>query len=303
MEIHYSFEKFGKIKNPVVTTGTFDGVHVGHKTIINRLNKLAENIEGESVLITFHPHPRKVLFPEKQKDLKLINTQREKKRLLSDTGLDHLFIINFTLDFSKTTSQFFVNNILIEKLKSKIIVVGFNHHFGHNREGNYDYLYKLSKKHDFSVEEIPQQDIENEAVSSTRIRKALTLGNIQRANAYLDSVFMMSGETTNHHDEAPETGLNFLKLQIEEDVKIIPPEGIYAISISSDKGNHRGMAIIDSKENILINLIEDDDFNPEQRLVFVKFHKRIRLEKLSLDNKQAKKKIEKGKKEIMDLIY
>ena len=134
MQIHRSFDSLKGIKNPVVTTGTFDGVHLGHKVIINRLNDLAKGVKGESVLITFHQHPRKVLYPEAAKELKLINSQQEKIYLLEKAGLDHLVIINFTKEFAKTTSNEFVENILLDKLQAKIIIVGFNHHFGHNRE-------------------------------------------------------------------------------------------------------------------------------------------------------------------------
>ena len=195
MQIHRSFDNLHAIKNPVVTTGSFDGVHIGHKVIINRLNSLAGEINGESVLITFHPHPRLVLYPETAgKTLRLINTQREKIHLLEKTGLGHLVIINFTKEFSETTSQQFVEDILLGKLHAKKIIVGFNHHFGHNREGDYSYLYKLTKDHNFEVEEIPEQDLENETVSSTITRKALSEGRIQRANAYLDHHFIMMGE-------------------------------------------------------------------------------------------------------------
>ncbi|MBN2776305.1 MAG: FAD synthetase family protein [Bacteroidales bacterium] len=229
MKIHYSFDSFDKIKNPVVTTGTFDGVHVGHSIIINRLNQLAAEIDGESVLITFHPHPRKVLFPEQSKDLKLINTQNEKKKMLAKTGLHHLFIISFTLEFSKTSSQSFVNDILLDKLNAKIIVVGFNHHFGHNRQGDYDYLYELSQKRNFGVEEIPQQDIENEAVSSTRIRKAIFEGQIMKANAYLDHQYFIMGRLREFDQK-----FNSCCIEIEESEKLLPPSGRYAAKLEQD---------------------------------------------------------------------
>ncbi|MFW6096385.1 MAG: adenylyltransferase/cytidyltransferase family protein, partial [Bacteroidota bacterium] len=192
MEIHRSFDINKKIKNPVVTTGSFDGVHIGHKTILQRLKKIANEIDGETVLITFYPHPRKVLYPETHgKNLKLISTQREKIFLLEQAGLDHLIIVNFTREFAKTTSHQFVEDILVGKLDARRIIVGFNHHFGHNREGDYEYLYELAKTHDFEVEEIPEQDVENETVSSTTIRQALSEGKIQRANAYLDHYYII----------------------------------------------------------------------------------------------------------------
>lgn len=194
MRVHYGFDEVGAITNPVVTTGSFDGVHLGHKVIINRINEIARSIGGESVLITFYPHPRKVLYPETAgKNLMFILSQREKIELLSKTGLDHLIIVKFTLEFSKISSVQFIRDYLISKLNARYIVVGFNHHFGHNREGDYEELKQLSSELKFMVEEIPEQDIQQETVSSTTIRKALLEGKIQRANAYLDHYYMIIG--------------------------------------------------------------------------------------------------------------
>ncbi len=227
MKVHYNFDDFGTIKNPVVTTGSFDGVHTGHRVIIQRINFLAKAIDGESVLITFYPHPRKILFPNETLGLFMINTPDEKEYLLSNTGLDHLFIINFTIEFSKTPSEVFVKDILLAKLGAKIIVVGFNHHFGHNRQGDYQYLYQLSKVANFRVEEIPQQDIENEAVSSTRIRKAILEGKIGRANAYLNHPFFF---ITQHLKARKAVFENFLQYTVTDLLpeKILPPSGRYA---------------------------------------------------------------------------
>jgi riboflavin kinase/FMN adenylyltransferase len=260
MKIHYNFNDFGSIKNPVVTTGTFDGVHIGHAIIISRLNELASQIQGESVLITFHPHPRKVLFPEQSANLKLINTQNEKILMLSKTKLDHLFIINFTKEFSQTTSQNFVNDLLLDKLQAKIIVVGFNHHFGHNREGDYEYLYELSKKRNFSVEEIPQQDIENEAVSSTRIRKAIFEGNIMRANASLNHQYFIMGKTHCTYDLHTQ-GTNY-QIEVEEIEKLLPPCGRYA-------------AKIEQNQNIYNCLVEILEFNNNTKVYILGVDKLI----------------------------
>ncbi|MFO7879538.1 MAG: bifunctional riboflavin kinase/FAD synthetase [Bacteroidota bacterium] len=277
MKIHTDFEDIGTIKNPVVTTGTFDGVHIGHKTILNRLNQLARQVRGESVLITFHPHPRKVLFPDKMADLKLINTQREKKYLLENTGIDHLFIIPFTLSFSQTTSQQFVNDILLGKLNAKIIIVGFNHYFGHNREGNFDYLHELSKTKNFMVEEIPMQDIENEAVSSTRIRKALAEGHIQRANAYLDHFYLVMGKTGKADISPLKKKQGFHAVEMEEEEKLIPPDGTYAVSVMEN--NCRAMAVVSREENrphlYLLSLDEDKTLNHGE-IYTLAFQKRIR---------------------------
>ena len=194
MKIFRSFEEAKNIRNPVVTTGSFDGVHIGHKTILNRLKMLAEKYNGESVLITFDPHPRKVLYPETAgKDLKLINSQEEKLELLEKAGLDNVIIIEFTREFSKITSEEFVRDILHGILNARVVVVGFNHHFGFNKEGDYKQLWGWQEKYNFEAEEIPEQEVQHETVSSTKIRKAISEGYIQRANAYLDHYYMIMG--------------------------------------------------------------------------------------------------------------
>ncbi|NOQ25057.1 MAG: riboflavin biosynthesis protein RibF [Bacteroidales bacterium] len=310
MKVHRGFENLGNIKNPAVTTGTFDGVHLGHKVIINRLNSLANEINGESVLITFHPHPRKVLYPDTfGKDLNLINSQQEKIQQLEKTGLDHLIIINFTKDFANTTSQEFVKNILLEKLHAKIIIVGFNHHFGHNREGDYNYLYKLTKEYDFRVEEIPHQDLENETVSSTITRKALLEGRVQRANAYLEHFFVIIGSLKRGHLKCKEIGFPTLEMIIEEEEKLIPKEGVYAVSVVCEGNRYRGMLNIKTyleKENpsIQVHLFEYDyNFKLESKIVTIAFHKRMRDE-LQLGNTESlKNQLAKDKLIIEELIY
>lgn len=310
MQIHRNFESLSKIKNAVVTTGTFDGVHIGHKVIINRLNFLANSIQGESVLITFHPHPRKVLYPDTAgKNLKLINSQNEKINLLEKTGLDHLVILNFTREFAKTTSQEFVEEILLGKLGAKIIIVGFNHHFGHNREGDYSYLYELTKTCDFRVEEIPEQDLENETVSSTITRKALLDGRVQRANAYLDHFFIISGELIKGSQKCRELGFSTLKLVVEENEKIVPKDGVYAVGVESEGRRLRGMLNVktkeeDSKPDIQVHLFDYySEFILENKNATVSFHKRMRNELNIDDSKKLKNQLEIDKNEIEELIY
>jgi len=310
MQIHRSFDSLGEIKKPVVTTGTFDGVHFGHKVIIDRLNFLAKSIQGESVLITFHPHPRRVLYPETAgKGLKLINSQQEKIYLLEKAGLDHLVIIDFTKEFAETTSNEFVEDILLAKLHAKIIIVGFNHHFGHNREGDYSYLYELTKTHDFTVEEIPEQDLENETVSSTITRKALLDGRVQRANAYLDHFFIISGELKKGRAKCKEIGFPTLEVIIEEDVKLIPLDGVYAVSVECEGNRYRGMLNIksypDEKEpSVLVHLFDyDSNYTLEGKVAVIAFHKRMRDELQLNTSDSLKDQLEKDKSEIEELIY
>jgi riboflavin kinase/FMN adenylyltransferase len=288
----------------VVTTGSFDGVHVGHKTIINRLKSIASETGGVSVLVTFFPHPRKVLYPNTQgKDLQMINTQREKIRLLEKAGLDHLVIIPFTLEFSKTSSVDFIRRILVGKLHASCVVVGFNHHFGHNREGNYEYLYELGKYYKFSVEEIPEQDIHNEFVSSTKIRKAILEGNIQRANAYLDHEYFMIGPAENDSKASGPDGFSWIKVLPEEAEKQLPPAGIYAGSVT--RGTERVKVMIRitgtyPDSTVHIHLLEPaTSLEPE---VYLNFHKKIRIFENALE-KVPGSLLKQDVGEIAELIY
>ena len=313
MKVHYSFDKLHEVKNPVVTTGSFDGVHVGHQVIISRLKKLARDIDGESVLITFHPHPRRVLYPDTAgKDMLLICSQEEKLELLEKTGLDHLVIINFNHQFAQITSHEFVEEILVERLRAKIIVVGFNHHFGHNREGDFEYLYKLSKLHQFEVEEIPEQDIHNESVSSTKIRKALLEGNIQRANAYLDHLYIIKGKGRFEGDISRKLEKNVFCLKIDEYVKLVPAEGVYAVSISDGVKLFKGLfSVVNWKieNNYLSHEIKlefiplENDVHPDNKKLTVYFQKRIRNSSNGQSIPFMKKQLEKDIKIIDELIF
>ncbi|MFA6128460.1 MAG: FAD synthetase family protein [Bacteroidales bacterium] len=280
MLVHRSLEKLN-IQRSVVTTGSFDGVHVGHRTIIDRLKAIATEIDGVSVLVTFYPHPRKILYPNTQgKDLQMINTQREKILLLEQAGLDHLVIIPFSLEFSKTTSVDFIRKILVGKLHASCVVVGFNHHFGHNREGDYDYLHELGKYYDFAVEEIPEQDIHNEFVSSTKIRKAILEGNIQRANAYLDHEYFILAPVKPVQDLSGQTGLKWFELFPEEPEKQLTLPGVYAGSITEDSRKIKVLVLITETPDGCRILIHTPEFDlagiPEVNLAF---NKRIRQAK------------------------
>ena len=280
MLVHRSLEKLN-IQNSVVTTGSFDGVHVGHRTIINRLKTIAKDTDGVSVLVTFFPHPRKILYPNTQgKDLQMINTQREKIQLLEKAGLDHLVIIPFSLEFSKTTSVDFIRKILVAKLHASCVVVGFNHHFGHNREGDYDYLHELGKYYNFAVEEIPEQDIHNEFVSSTKIRKAILEGNIQRANAYLDHEYFIFAPVKAAPEILQPAGFKWFEVFPEEPEKQITPPGVYAGSLLEDEMRIKVLIFIIEGSNGLRILLHAPDYDltgiPEVNLAF---HKKIRLTK------------------------
>lgn len=297
------------IRQAVVTTGSFDGVHIGHKVILQRLKKLAAETGGETVLVTFHPHPRKVLYPDTAgKDLFLINTQREKISLLAKAGLDNLIIVEFTLEFSKTSSVDFVRNFLLKKLNAGKIVVGFNHHFGHNREGDYDELRKLGSHHGFGVEEIPEQDIQNESVSSTKIRKALLDGNIQKANAYLDHQYIIMGIFQKSSAVLEEIGFPCYSLRIEEDCKLVPPNGVYAVTVTGEDCFSRAMCFIRKNEvNPLDTLVEvhllESYGNIEGETGTLLFHKRIREERILNTTDDLKRQLTIDRNQVDELIF
>ena len=309
MKIFKNFDQAGSINNAVVTTGSFDGVHIGHKVILQRLKNLAQETDGETVLITFHPHPRKVLYPETSgKELYLINSQREKIELLRKAGLDNLIIVEFTLDFSKITSVDFVKNILLNKIHAKKIVIGFNHHFGHNREGDYEKLHDLGIEYGFEVEEIPEQDIQHETVSSTKIRKALLEGNIQKANAYLDHHYIIMGLIHNSKPLLKEIGFPSFTVTIEEESKLIPPNGVYAVTVFDEKRSYRGMCFIKKRgESSVDALVEYYLFDKPETLsgnsATLFFHKRIRDEKPLETIDQLKQQLLMDKAEIDELIF
>jgi len=309
VKIYHDFDHVEEIKNAVVTTGSFDGVHLGHKVILERLKMLASETGGETVLITFHPHPRKVLYPETAgKELLLINSQREKIELLRRAGLDNLIIVTFTREFSCITSLEFVRDILMARLHARKIVIGFNHHFGHNREGDYDALRSLGQKLRFEVEEIPEQDIQNESVSSTKIRKALQEGNIQKANAYLDHFYMIIGPAGTGTHDLGDLGFHSFRTLIEEECKLVPPNGVYAVTALADGFTSRGMCFIRKNEgNPIETLVITHLFDapPPEAGVYVTllFHKRIREERRFESQVSLQQQLQYDKAAIDELIF
>lgn len=309
MKIFRNFDEADSIHNAVVTTGSFDGVNIAHKVILQRLKKLAVETGGETVLITFHPHPRKVLYPDTAgKDLYLINSQREKIELLQKAGLDNLIIVDFTVEFSKITSVDFVKNILLNKIHTRKIVIGFNHHFGHNREGDNESLRQLGIEYGFDVEEIPEQDIQNELVSSTKIRKALLEGNIQKANAYLDYHYIIMGLIQEVNPRLREIGFPSFRIKIEEESKLLPPNGVYAVSVVDDDRTFRGMCFIKKRGQSSIEAVVDFYlFDTPEALsgssATIYFHKFIREEKPFHTPEEMQKQLQIDRANVDELIF
>jgi riboflavin kinase / FMN adenylyltransferase len=307
MKIFRSFEEASVIINPVVTTGSFDGVHIGHKTILKRLQLLAEKHSGESVLITFHPHPRQVLYPDTSgKNLKLINSQVEKLELLRKAGLNNVIIIEFTKEFSKITSDQFVKDYIHGILKAKVVVVGFNHHFGFNKEGDFRQLLQSGEKYNFETEEIPEQEVQNETVSSTKIRQAIGEGYIQRANAWLDHYYILMGIPEEHYLNYAKDPVVFFKVPLTEESKLLPAPGIYAVSAELDSGLTKGMVVINrdpyGEEEVLIHLLENANFKT-RLMTTLFFHKKISGSIDLTDKNKSHYRLQSAIAEISELIY
>lgn len=223
-----NIETYKSNKPTVVTIGTFDGVHIGHQKIIKRLINTGK-IEGlKSVILTFFPHPRMVL--QKDSSIKLINTIKERHDILDALGLDYLLIKKFTQEFSRLSAEDFVKEVLVDKINAKKVIIGYDHRFGRNRNADINDLKAFGETYGFEVEEISAQDINDVAVSSTKIRTALIEGEIHKANAYLGYNFMLTGEVTKGKGLGKGLGYPTANIQIDEDYKIIPKQGAYIIS-------------------------------------------------------------------------
>jgi len=248
VKIYHSLEEFEKIENAVVTTGTFDGVHIGHYKIIDRLKEIATSIKGETVLLTFFPHPRMVLFSDN--DLKLITTKNEKIALLEKAGIDHLIIHPFSRAFSRLSSVEFVRDILVNKIGTSRLVIGYNHHFGRNREGSFEHLKEYGPMYGFQVEEICAQDIDAISVSSTKIRKALESGDVVTAKGYLTHDFHLSGIVVKGNNLGHKLGFPTANLKIVDAHKLIPANGVYSVTVSVRNQNYKGMLNIGLRPTI-----------------------------------------------------
>lgn len=233
MKIYTQLSDFKKLANAVVTIGTFDGVHFGHQKIIKRLCELAKSAGGETVLLTFFPHPRMIIDPENQ-DLKMINTVDEKAQILASLGVDHLIITPFTRDFSNLSAEEYIKNILVDAIGTKKIIIGYDHRFGKDRLGSIRTLAENSSVYSYEVEEIPEQDINDVAVSSTKIRKALLNGDVALANEYLGYAFSIYGPVIKGDKIGRTIGFPTANIFVAETYKLIPGDGIYAVTVEMD---------------------------------------------------------------------
>ncbi len=277
LKIHKGANAFKSEKQTVVTIGTFDGVHAGHQQIIKRLVDAAKIENLESVIFTFFPHPRMVL--QKESGLKLINTIEERTEILEDTGIDHLVVHPFTQQFSRLTAQEFVRDILVNRLKAKKVIIGYDHRFGRNRTADINTLKQFGEEYGFEVEEITKQEVDQVAVSSTKIRNALLQGRVEQANNYLQTPFSLKGVVVRGRGLGKEFKYPTANVSIKEDYKLIPKNGVYVVSSTIDGEKYFGMMNIGTNPTVggEEQTIETYFFNLDKDL----YGKELRIEMLT----------------------
>jgi len=294
LKVYHNLDEFKPLKQAIATVGTFDGVHIGHQKLLKRIQELADKEGGETVLLTFHPHPRLVLFPD-DNDLKLITTLEERIDRLSQTGLNHLIIHPFTTEFSRTTAIEYVRDILVEQIGVKKLVIGYDHHFGRNREGSLENLKDLAPTYGFNVEEIPAQEIKDVNVSSTKIRNALNEGDVKKANSFLGYHFQLSGTVVKGSEIGSSLGFPTANIEVDNPNKIIPAPGVYATQAFINGREYKSMTNLGFRPTVHENsqlTIEAHLFNFDKDIygetITLRFIDRIR-EEVKFDNRESLK--------------
>jgi riboflavin kinase/FMN adenylyltransferase len=249
MQVITNPQEFPRLTYSVVSSGTFDGVHRGHQKILNRLVDIAQKNNGQSVVITFSPHPR-IYFGEK---VFLLNTLEEKIKLFAKTGIDYLLVLPFDKTLANLEAEAFVEQIYIKTTQAKKLVIGYDHHFGKNRQGNFEFLKKNIHQYPFEIEEITAQDVEEVVVSSTKIRKALLAGDIRTANLYLGYPYALSGKVIQGDQLGRTIGYPTANLTLSDENKLIPADGIYAVKLHLKDEIFGGMLYIGNRPSLTNN--------------------------------------------------
>nr|WP_315240565.1 bifunctional riboflavin kinase/FAD synthetase [uncultured Flavobacterium sp.] len=302
MKLFHSITDFHSTKKTILTLGTFDGVHIGHKKILERITQNTENGKYESLVLTFFPHPRMVL--QEKSEIKLLNTISEKSKLLKETGIENLVIHPFDESFSRLTAEEFVSTILVDQFRIQKIIIGYDHRFGRNRTANIDNLIAFGAQYGFEVEQISAQEIQDVSVSSTKIRKALLDGNMALANEYLGYSYFLTGEVVKGKQLGRTIGFPTANIQIEEDYKLIPKTGVYVVKTLIDQKEIFGMMNIGfnptvngQKQTIEVNLFDFDGtiYGEKLQISLLKYLRKeqkfgsvdLLKEQLNLDKKTA----------------
>jgi riboflavin kinase/FMN adenylyltransferase len=274
VRIYQAIEEFKGVKFAVASVGTFDGVHLGHQMIIRRMKEVAEAKGGETVIVTFDPHPRRVIYSDSA-DMKLINSARLKKELLEKNGIGHLIILPFTAELSRLTSGEFIEQFLVNRIHAGMVVVGYNHHFGKGREGDFRSLEAFGDKYGFQVEEVPPQVIDGVTVSSTKIRKALIEGNVTLANKMLGHEYSLTGRVIDGVKLGSRMGFPTANIVMEDKKQIIAGDGVYACRVRWRKREFLGMGSIGTRPTF-------DGHNLAIEVHIFDFHHKIYGEELTI---------------------
>jgi riboflavin kinase/FMN adenylyltransferase len=240
MKVYTNTNHLPQFKNAVITIGTFDGVHLGHCQIINQLIKEADSVSGTAVLITFDPHPKQVISTEK-KALFTLNTPEEKYQLLHSKGIEDIVVVAFDKAFAEQSALDYIKNFLVTKFHPHTIIIGYDHRFGKNRTGDYKLLEKEAKNFDFKIKEIPQHILKDITISSTKIRTALLSGDIETASALLGYDYFFSGKVAEGNKLGRTIGYPTANIKLEDDNKLIPANGVYAVEVFVEAEKHQGM--------------------------------------------------------------
>ena len=308
MKIYNCIEEFKTTCKTAVTIGTFDGVHTGHKVIIEQLKNAAKTINGESVILTFFPHPRMVLYPDNN-DLRLLNTINERILMLEKSGVDHLIIHPFSKEFSRLNSTEFVRDILVNKLNVTTLVIGYDHHFGRNREGSFEHLQELAPLYGFKVEEIAAQEIQQVNISSTKVRLSLLSGEINAANQFLGYHYFIKGTVIDGNKIGRTINFATANIKVDEWYKLIPTKGVYAVKTIVNGNVFDGMLNIGNRPTINENnneTIEVNIFNFDEDIytkeIQIEFYDRIRDEQKFENLESLKKQLEIDKKKAIQVL-
>ncbi|GGF21018.1 bifunctional riboflavin kinase/FAD synthetase [Flavobacterium limi] len=306
MKLFHSINDFHSTKKTILTLGTFDGVHIGHKKILERITQNTENGKYESLVLTFFPHPRMVL--QEKSEIKLLNTIPEKSKLLEATGIENLVIHPFNENFSRLTAEEFVHSILVEQFHIHKIIIGHDHRFGRNRTANIDNLIAFGAEYGFEVEQISAQEIQDVSVSSTKIRKALQDGNMTLANEYLGYAYFLTGEVVKGKQLGRTIGFPTANIQIEEDYKLIPKNGVYVVKTFINEKEVFGMMNIGfnptvdgQKQTIEVNLFDFEADIYEQKLE-ISLLKYLREEQKFESVDLLKEQLNLDKKTALDFV-